>query len=210
MTALPDPVSTRQRLLMTAAQIFADHGYAGTSVRDICARAEANVAAINYHFGGKDELYAEILRLPIRHVEASIPVFSNPALPLSEALRHMYLGMLAPLRSGSAEAAALRVVARCMAAGGGDGPRPDPAVVLQHHAALAELVGRHLPPATDPQVIHTLCGALVGMAMHAVMGQVHEGPAPRMWSGGGEEEVAALADRLARYGAAIVAAEGRS
>lgn len=179
-------------------------------MRDICARAEANVAAINYHFGGKEELFAEVLRLPLQQVEASIPVFTDPALPLQEALRHMFLGMLAPLRSGSAEAAALRVVARCIAAGGTDGPRPDPAVVMRHHAALTALVARHLPPAVDPQTVSTLCGALIGMAMHAVMGQVHEGPGPRMWPGGGEEEVAALATRLARYGAAIIAAEARS
>lgn len=210
MSPAPDAASTRQRLLIAAAQAFAEHGFAGASVRDICDRAGANVAAINYHFGGKDGLFAEVMRLPLQRLEESIPAFADPALPLSEALRAMYLGMLASLRKGSAEAAAMRAVARCMATPGGTGPRPDEAVVHRHHAALAGLVGRHLPPAVPSATVGVLCGALVGMAMHAVMGEIRGGTLPRMWQGDDDAAVEALADRLARYGAAIIAAEGRT
>lgn len=210
MSPAPDAVSTRQRLLIAAAQAFAEHGFAGASVRDICDLAAANVAAINYHFGGKDELFAEVMRLPLERLEESIPIFADPALPLSEALRRMYLGMLASLRKGSAEAAAMRAVARCMAAPGGAGPRPDEAVVLRHHAALTALVSRHLPPAVPLGTVTVLCGALIGMAMHAVMGEIRGGTLPRMSQGDDDAAVEALADRLARYGAAIIAAEGRA
>lgn len=54
--------STRERLLDIAAECFAEHGYAGTRVRDIARRAGANLAAINYHFGGKQALYLDVLR----------------------------------------------------------------------------------------------------------------------------------------------------
>lgn len=210
MSPAPDPASTRQRLLIAAAQAFAEHGFAGASVRDICDRAAANVAAIHYHFGGKDGLFAEVMRLPLQRLEESIPLFADPGLPLSEALRRMYLGMLASLRKGSAEAAAMQAVARCMAAPGGTGPRPDEAVIHRHHAALVSLVGRHLPPAIPSATVSVLCGALVGMAMHAVMGEIRGGDLPRMWQGDDDAAVEALADRLARYGAAIIAAEGRT
>jgi AcrR family transcriptional regulator len=53
---------TRQRLLTVAADRFAADGYAGTSVRDLAQDAEVNVAAISYHFGGKQQLYQECLR----------------------------------------------------------------------------------------------------------------------------------------------------
>jgi AcrR family transcriptional regulator len=53
---------TRERLLEAAENLFADRGCAAVSVRDIAAEAEVNVAAVNYHFQGKDNLYHEVLR----------------------------------------------------------------------------------------------------------------------------------------------------
>ena len=50
--------ATRQRLLEAAGQEFAERGFRQATVRDICRRADANVAAINYHFGDKEKLYA--------------------------------------------------------------------------------------------------------------------------------------------------------
>ena len=48
---------TRQRLINAAMDVFADQGFRATTVREICSRAGANVAAVNYHFGGKEDLY---------------------------------------------------------------------------------------------------------------------------------------------------------
>lgn len=56
-----DP-ATRQRLLDAAGEIFAEHGFRAATVRDICARAGANGAAVNYHFGGKQELYSTVFQ----------------------------------------------------------------------------------------------------------------------------------------------------
>jgi len=53
---------TRARLLRAATELFAAGGYHGTTVRDIAARAKANVAATHYHFGSKHELYIAVLR----------------------------------------------------------------------------------------------------------------------------------------------------
>ena len=55
-----DPV--RDKLLDAAEKLFAEKGFDGTSVRDITAEAKCNVAAVNYHFGGKDNLYTETFR----------------------------------------------------------------------------------------------------------------------------------------------------
>lgn len=53
--------TTRQRIMEAASEVFAEHGFAHATVRDIVDRAGANIAAVNYHFGGKNELYAAVL-----------------------------------------------------------------------------------------------------------------------------------------------------
>lgn len=62
---------TRLRLLSAAARLFAEHGFARVTVRDICQKAGANVAAVNYHFGGKVGLYHEVLQSAIRTMQST-------------------------------------------------------------------------------------------------------------------------------------------
>lgn len=52
---------TRERLIDAAGEVFAEHGFKGARIRDICARAGANVAAVNYHFRDKERLYTTCL-----------------------------------------------------------------------------------------------------------------------------------------------------
>jgi AcrR family transcriptional regulator len=53
---------TREKLLDAAERLFLEKGYDGVSIRDITDAAGTNVAAINYHFGGKENLYREFFR----------------------------------------------------------------------------------------------------------------------------------------------------
>lgn len=53
---------TRQQLIEAAAEVFAEVGFRSATVRAICERAGANIAAINYHFRDKEKLYLEVLR----------------------------------------------------------------------------------------------------------------------------------------------------
>lgn len=57
-----DSAETHERILDTAERLFALNGYERTSIRDITNEADCNVAAVNYHFGGKDKLYIATFR----------------------------------------------------------------------------------------------------------------------------------------------------
>jgi AcrR family transcriptional regulator len=52
---------TRARLIEAAREVFSQHGFQGATVREICRRADANGAAVNYHFGSKEGLLTEML-----------------------------------------------------------------------------------------------------------------------------------------------------
>ncbi len=64
---------TRQRLLDAAGEIFAEQGYRAATIRDICHRAGANIAAVNYHFGDKQKLYTEVLSYAYENARAKYP-----------------------------------------------------------------------------------------------------------------------------------------
>ena len=54
--------TTRQRLLEAAGQVFADKGFSAATGKEIAALAGVNTAAVNYYFGGVDELYAAVIQ----------------------------------------------------------------------------------------------------------------------------------------------------
>jgi TetR/AcrR family transcriptional regulator, regulator of cefoperazone and chloramphenicol sensitivity len=58
----PHDFRTRTRILEAAGRVFAEKGFAQATSREICALAKANAAAVNYHFGSKEQLYQEVLR----------------------------------------------------------------------------------------------------------------------------------------------------
>jgi AcrR family transcriptional regulator len=96
---------TSQRLLDAAEAMFAEHGFAETSLRAITTRARANLAAVHYHFGSKDELLRAVFarRLQVLNeerlarltaletsggpvtVEAVLAAFIEPSLQLRRA-----------------------------------------------------------------------------------------------------------------------------
>ncbi|MFT4246946.1 MAG: TetR family transcriptional regulator [Pseudomonas sp.] len=60
--AKPAHFSTKDRILGAAEELFAQHGFAGTSLRQVTSHADVNIAAVNYHFGSKENLVNEVFR----------------------------------------------------------------------------------------------------------------------------------------------------
>ncbi len=91
-----DAQETRQRLLAAAAEVFAQKGYWETTHAEICQKAKANTAAVNYHFGSKENLYVESWKYAFeKSVEAHPPEGGiPPEAPAVERLRGRILAFM--------------------------------------------------------------------------------------------------------------------
>jgi len=83
---------TADRIRSAAARLFAERGYAGTSVRAICTAAEANVNAVSYHFGGKQALYIAIIQsMGDERLASAQRILGTPAQNLPEVETRLLL-----------------------------------------------------------------------------------------------------------------------
>lgn len=81
---------TRWRLLQAATEVFAELGYRAATTREICRRAEVNLASIHYHFGDKAELYREVFRLPFLNECNAFSALDIERATLQEVLHSFY------------------------------------------------------------------------------------------------------------------------
>ena len=194
----------RTRLLVEAERIFAEKGYAKASTREICAAAGLNVAAIHYHFGGKEGLYRETLLGPIRQLTASFAGIDDPALSLAEALTRVLGGFVGGGEPSAAQG--MRLHLRELVE-----PSPVYAAtvaqhIVPHHRALVALLARHIGVADDHDDVHRLSFALVAMAHDYCMSREFMNIlAPNLLHG--PDAVPTALARLVDWGLALVAHE---
>lgn len=139
--------ATRQALLSAAADVFAESGFRNATIRDICRRAGANVAAINYHFGDKAGLYSEVLAEQSRVVRERFPARPPEAetLPPDQQLAAFVRTFLQRVLSPDVHARHGRIMTREMV---------DPT------AALDRLVKEAIRP--DAERLMAILGAMLG------------------------------------------------
>jgi AcrR family transcriptional regulator len=88
-------VDTERRLLEAAGEIFAECGYQAATTRQICEKAGANIAAINYHFRDKEGLYMAVLRsVPKAYADKYPPDHGLTPGATAEEKLHAYLRSL--------------------------------------------------------------------------------------------------------------------
>jgi TetR/AcrR family transcriptional regulator, regulator of cefoperazone and chloramphenicol sensitivity len=77
---------TRERLLEAGLRLFAAKGYDSVSTRELTKTADVNIAAIGYHFGGKQELYLAVVEQQVQETEPLVaPVAAKLQAGLAEA-----------------------------------------------------------------------------------------------------------------------------
>jgi AcrR family transcriptional regulator len=120
VVAVHEAEDTRDRILESSRKLFAEKGFDLTSVRDITTDAGCNVASVNYHFGGKDNLYLETFRSMLAFLrEQRLSVLDElmqrtPPPSLEEFLRSFAEGFIDPLTDESRGRLFMALVSREM------------------------------------------------------------------------------------------------
>ncbi len=162
---------TRQRLLEVASRLFAERGFHHVTVRDICSQAEANLAAVNYHFRDKWSLYKEVLQPTIDFMNETYRLAheTDPAATPEERLRHYIRVVLHRVLGEGATCRHGRLMAREMV-----DPTPGLDLIIEQvirpngqlvHALVSELMGC---PVTDPRI-----GLCVGSIQTQIFGHIN-------------------------------------
>lgn len=147
--------TTRERLIATGTTVFADHGFRGAAVRDICNLARVNPGAISYHFGGKRQLYRAVLRSAVDHLAAITRQASAERGRLG--LRDGFIALEREIQTGSP---APRLLLRDMAEGGQMALEALSPVLRELRGAFANAHGA----SEDPALQRHLKAVLIGFA----------------------------------------------
>lgn len=158
---------TRAKLLDAAGEVFAERGYYDATVRQICARAGANVAAVNYHFRDKLGLYTEVLRQTVGAVqnEAIRKALDDEAAP-EEKLRHAIRAMFQKMCGADRPDVRFGLMAHELA-------HPTPALsrvideaIRPIYSRLREIIGTILRLPSDNETTRLCTISVVGQIVH--------------------------------------------
>lgn len=166
----PGPDDTRDKLLKAAEEIFAERGFQAATVREICLRAGANVAAINYHFGDKLSLYTEVLKKFARTLDVEGSV-AGQTMPPEDLLRAIIRLRLRAVFSSDHPDWLFRVMAHEWA-------QPTPAMdrVLNGtmrplYDRFRQIVGTIIGRPPDDEKTRLCVHSIIGQALHYVQGR---------------------------------------
>ena len=180
---------TRKRLLEATEWLFIENGYEAMSLRHITARADANLAAVNYHFGSKEALMHEVLSQRLDRL-------NRERLQLLSACEQQHVAEL----SATAVLAMLLIPAFRLSHGNASGPAfmrllgrvySDPSPFIRsyledHYRPISgrffEAFSRTLPTLPRPELglrlhfaLKALSGMLAGEDMQALIASINQG-----------------------------------
>lgn len=160
--------NTRERILEIACEVFTEHGFRNTTIREICHKAQVNVAAVNYYFNSKEKLYEDVCK----HIFGFSPEDTDPRFTLGESkkpeeklkafIRYFLLNILGNDKSNRREiimgremiepTGAFDIVIKDMIK-----PR-----FQQLHAIVKALMGKD----TEDEIVRRCCFSIVGQCLY--------------------------------------------
>ena len=190
------PEDTKKRLLEAAGEIFARDGFSGATVRDICTAAEANVAAVNYHFGDKAGLYRAVFDYSF-DCSCGKNAELDPRLPVDERLRLWVTGFLHRILDRGKPAWHGQLMAREM-----HEPTEVLDAVVENHIRpnMDQISGivRELVPKATPAAVRRIAASAVGQCVfyhycRPIFARLHPDWKPT------PDEVEAIADHITQF-----------
>jgi AcrR family transcriptional regulator len=153
---------TDDRLLTAATEVFADVGYRAATLREISRRANANIAAVNYYFRDKEQLYTAVLEQAVLTAGEGLAQLMPPqTLSPAEKLRHFIQHLFRSLLGADRPVHLLRLIAHEMVE-----PTPVLGLAVEKaarpvdeilHGIVAELLG----PAASPTVVRDCAASVI-------------------------------------------------
>jgi AcrR family transcriptional regulator len=167
----PDAADSRARLLDAALRLFAEQGFAKTSIRQIAEAASVNTALISYYFGDKKGLYRATFTEPMGSPIA-VDAWPGGAPPTLDAFIGLLIhSFMQPLHQGSRIELCMRLHFREML---------DPTGLWQHeleceikptHMALTHLLCKELDLLEPDDDVHRLALAISALALQYYVGR---------------------------------------
>ena len=202
---------TRSRVLESACDVFAEKGYRDATIADICERAKANIASVNYHFGDKESLYAEAWRHSFR---ASLAVYRpnggvSDDAPARQRFRARILAILQ--RIVDPQCREFAMVAREMGDPTGLLEEAIQEAIAPLREAMTGIVRELLGPAADQARVGLCLTSIIGQCFHWLFRQWHLRHLPDSGRFGeiphvGPENVEVLADHITQFSLAGIRA----
>ena len=195
----------RERLLEAGLRLFADHGFAKTSTRELAEAAGVNIASISYYFGDKAGLYRAVFTEPMGDAPGPEHI-TEAGLPLPEALRRFYAGFLEPLRQGDVARLCVKLHFREMVEPTGLWDHHVAGEIQPLHDALTAVLQRHLGLDAPDDDLLRLVVSLTALGVHLHVGRdVTDHLAPGLYDGADAPD--RWSRHLVAYGLAMVETE---
>ncbi len=155
---------SRERILAVATDMFAQRGFHATTIRDLTALAEVNTAAVNYHFGGKEELYRTVIQTALQRWSAEVSGVEDlmSDYSLESFLTYLFEALVTPVFERPSTGTVVRLLAWSLL------DRPPGAASGQINAfavVLARLLERYLAPSTSDSQRLLLAQWLIGQCL---------------------------------------------
>ncbi|MDT7520015.1 CerR family C-terminal domain-containing protein [Rhodoferax sp. TBRC 17660] len=161
-----DGVEARNRLLDAALQLFAEQGFAKTSIREIALAAQANVASISYYFGDKAGLYRAVFSDPRTNPPLPPEALEGTDVSLEQAIRGLLSSFLEPLKQGHVtQQQYMKLCFREMLEPTGAWQQEIDTNIAPAHMALTRGLCRHVGLAEADDDIHRLAFTISGLGV---------------------------------------------
>jgi TetR/AcrR family transcriptional regulator, regulator of cefoperazone and chloramphenicol sensitivity len=195
---------TRKRLLDVAGEVFAEKGFDRTTIREVCRRANANIAAVNYHFGDKRKLYTAAFDYSLTCVDEQQHLAPDTDESAEDRLREFIRRFLRRLLDPGRPSWHSRLLAREMSEPTGALEAMVRREIRPRYEVLQGIV-QELAGEVSPRVIAKCAASVVGQMMHYHFAR----PVLKLVSpvyGDLEKHVEELADHVTRFSLAGILA----